>query len=236
MNTESCWRYAAVGRKSAVRPCAAPCGGSGYGAKKTLRASERDRTDIQAERAVFCEQVRQLDAKNLVFLDESGITTAMTRLYARARRGERAHGSAPGGWRRLTVLGALSGDGMIAAMSIQAATTTRVFLAFLRAVLVPELRRRHPNATVLMDNLPAHKPKTVETVLTEAGFKLLYLPRYSPDLSPIEPGWSKTKNALRTAEARTPEALEAALAPALDSITPADARGWFNHCGYPFPN
>ena len=180
--------------------------------------------------------MRQLDAKNLVFLDESGITTAMTRLYARARRGERAHGSAPGGWRRLTVLGALSGDGMIAAMSIQAATTTRVFLAFLRAVLVPELRRRHPNATVLMDNLPAHKPKTVETVLTEAGFKLLYLPRYSPDLSPIEPGWSKTKSALRATEARTPEALDAALASALDSITPADARGWSNHCGYPFPN
>jgi transposase len=128
----------------------------------------------------------------------------MTRLYARAPRNERAWGSAPcGHWRRLTVLGALSGEGMVAAMSIEAATTTRVFLAFLRAVLVPELRRRHPNATVLMDNLPAHKPKTVETVLTEAGFKLLYLPRYSPDLSPIEPGWSKTKSALRAAEART---------------------------------
>jgi transposase len=110
------------------------------------------------------------------------------------------------------------------------------FLAFLRAVLVPELRRRHPNATVLMDNLPAHKPKAVATVLAEAGLKLLYLPRYSPDLSPIEPGWSKAKSALRAAEARTPEALEAALAPALDSITPADARGWFNHCGYSFPN
>src|SRR6476659_137294 len=204
--------------------------------KKTLRASERDRADIQAERAVFCERMRQLDAKNLVFLDESGITTAMTPLYARARRGELAHGSAPGGWRRLTVLGALSGDGMIAAMSIQAATTTRVFLAFLRAVLVPELRRRHPNATVLMDNLPAHKPRAVETVLTEAGFKLLCLPRYSRDLSPIEPGWSKTKSALRATEARTPEALDAALASALDSIPPAEARGWFNHCGYPFPN
>ena len=107
----------------------------------------------------------------------------MTRLYARARRGERAHGSTPGGWRRLTVLGALSSEGMVAAMSIPAATTTRIFLAFLRAVLVPELRRRHPNATVLMDNLSAHKPKAVETVLTEAGLKLLYLPRYSPDLS-----------------------------------------------------
>jgi len=125
---------------------------------------------------------------------------------------------------------------MVAAMSIEAATTTQVFLAFLRAVLIPELRRRHPNATVLMDNLPAHKPKAVEAVLAEAGLNLLYLPRYSRDLSPIEPSWVKTKSALRTAEVRTPEALEAALAPALDCITPADARAWFNHCGYPFPN
>jgi transposase len=179
--------------------------------------------------------MRQLDAKNLVFLDESGITTAMTSLYARARCGERAHGSAPGGWRRLTVLGALSGAGMVAAMSIQAATTTRVFLAFLQAVLIPELRRRHPGATVLMDNLSAHKPKAVESALTTAGVKLLYLPRYSPDLSPIEPGWSKLKSVF-TAEARTRETLEAALAPALDSITPADAPGWFNHCSYSFPD
>jgi hypothetical protein len=155
--------------------------------KKTLRASEQDRADIQAERAAFCERVRQIDAKNLVFLDESGITTAMTRRYARAARGARARGSAPGGWRRLTVLGALSSEGMVAAMSI-AAATTQVFLAFLRAVLIPELRRRHPGATVLMDNLSAHKPKAIETVLTGAGFKLLYLPRYSPDLAPIEPG------------------------------------------------
>ena len=204
--------------------------------KKTLRASEQDRADLQAERAAFCEKVRQIDAKELVFLDESGITTAMTRRYARAARGARARGSAPGGWRRLTVLGALSSEGMVAAMSIAAATTTQVFLAFLQAVLIPELRRRHPGATVLMDNLSAHKPKAIKTVLTGAGFKLLYLPRYSPDLAPIEPGWSKLKNALRTAEARTSEALDAALAPALDSITPADAHGWFNLCGYSFPD
>ena len=160
----------------------------------------------------------------------------MTRLYARAPRGERAHGSAPGGWRRLTILGALSGEGMVAAMSIAAATTTRVFVAFLQSVLIPELRRRHPGATVLMDNLSAHKPKPVETTLTKAGFKFLYLPRYSPDLSPIEPGWSKLKSLLRAVEARTQEGLETALAPALDSITPADAHGWFNHCGYSFPD
>ncbi len=200
--------------------------------KKTLRASERDRADIQAERAVFCERVRQLDPKELVFIDETGITTAMTRRYARAPRGERAHGSAPGGWRRLTVLGALSGGGMVAAMSIAAATTTRVFLAFLQSVLIPELRRRHPGATVLMDNLSAHKPKAVETVLTKAGFKLLYLPRYSPDLSPIEPCWSKLKALLRARAARSLDALEQALPAALDAVTAQDAHGWFAHCGY----
>jgi transposase len=105
-------------------------------------------------------------------------------------------------------------------MSIAAAITTRVFLAFLQAVPIPALHRRHPGATVLMDNLSAHKPKAVEIALTKAGFKLLYLPRYSPDLSPIEPGWSKLKSALRAAEAHTRETLEVALAPALDSIPP----------------
>ena len=227
-------RWGAAGQPADPVPHAAAARAAAQ--KKTLRASERDRADIQAERAVFRERVRQLDAKDLVFIDETGITTAMTRRYARARRGERAHGSAPGGWRRLTVLGALSGEGMVAAMSIAAATTTRVLMAFLQSVLIPELRRCHPGATVLMDNLSAHKPKQVETALTKAGFKLLYLPRYSPDLSPIEPGWSKLKSALRAAEARTPDVLEAALTPALDSITPTDARGWFNHCGYSFPN
>ena len=202
--------------------------------KKTLRASEQDRADIQEERAVFCERVRQIDAKDPVFVDETGITTALTRRYARALYGARARGSAPcGHWRRLTVLGALSGEGMVAATSIPAAATTSI-LAFLRAVPIPELCRRHPNATVLMDNLSAHKPKAIETTLAAAGFKLLYLPRYSPDLSP-EPGWSKTKSALRAAEARTRKALDAALAPALDSFTPADARGRFNQCGYSFP-
>jgi len=82
----------------------------------------------------------------------------------------------------------------------------------------------------------SHKPKAIASALTSAGFTLLYLLCYSFDLSPIELGWFKLKSALRAAEARTAEALETALAPALDSITPADARGWFNHCGYSFPN
>ncbi len=160
----------------------------------------------------------------------------MTRSFARAPRGERARGSVPSGhWRRLTVLGALSVEGMVAAMSIEAATDRPVFLAFLRAVLIPELRRRHPHATVLMDNLSAHKAAAVEALLTQAGLHLLYLPRYSPDVSSIEPSWSKLKSKLRTVAARTAETLETALGPALDSITAADARGWFNFCGYSVP-
>jgi transposase len=236
-NTSSGWRRAAVGCGSAGRPCAALCGGSGCGAKKTLRASAQDRADIREERAVFCERIRQIEPQDLVFGDETGITAAMTRLHARAPRNEPARGAAPcGHWRRLTVPGALSGEGVVAAMSLAAATTTKVFLAFPRAVLVPGLRRPHPGATVPRDNLSAHQPRAIETTLTEAGLKLLSPPRHSPDLSPIEPGWSKLKSAWRTTAARTPDALDAALAPALDSITPADARGWFNHCGYPFPN
>jgi transposase len=137
-----------------------------------------------------------------------------------------------GHWRRLTVLGALSSEGVVAAMSIEAATSQPVFLAYPERVLVPELKRRKPDATVVMDNLPAHHASAVAETLEAAGRGLLYLPRYSPDLSPIEPGWSKVKTRLRADAARTKEALDEKLRPALDAITPQDAKGWFRHCGY----
>ena len=157
----------------------------------------------------------------------------MVRMHARSPRGQRAHGAAPfGGWRRLTVLGALSKEGIVAAMSVEAATSTPVFLAYLEQVLVPELKRCKPEATVVMDRLAPHRAATVAEVLETAGLGLLYLPRYSPDLSPIEPGWSKVKSRLRSNAARTKEALEAELGPALDAITAQDAQGWFRHCGY----
>ena len=171
-----------------------------------------------------------------MFIDEAGVTTAMTRTYARAPRGQRAYGTAPAGrWRRLTVLGALGLDGVAAAMTIEAATDTAVFLAFLDHVLIPELVRAKPGAVVILDHLSPHKAPAVRERLEAAGFELIYLPRYSPDLNPIEPLWAKVKAALRAAAARTVGALETALADALDRVTPDDARGFFHGCGYAIP-
>jgi transposase len=171
-----------------------------------------------------------------VFLDECGVDTRLTRTYARAPRGRRATGKVPWGrWRRLTVLGALALDGVIGAMSVAAATSTRVFLAFVEQVLVPALRSR-PDAVVVMDNLAAHKAERVRAALEAAGIAYRFLPSYSPDLNPIEPCWSKLKGRLRTEPARSLDALDAALGPALATITAEDARGWFRHAGYPAPD
>ena len=157
----------------------------------------------------------------------------MTRRFARAPRGRRALGSVPfGGWHRLTVIGALSSDGMLAAMSVEAPMNAALLLVYLDEVLVPELRRRKLDAVLVMDNLRPHHAMAVAETLERAHLGLLYLPRYSPDLSPIEPGWSKVKTRLRAKAARTPEALDEELRPALDAITPQDAKGWFRHCGY----
>lgn len=171
-----------------------------------------------------------------MFLDESGIDTRLTRTHARAAPGQRALGKVPGGpWQRLTVLGALGDQGVLASMSIAAATSAAVFLAFVEQALLPALRTR-PGAIVVMDNLGAHKAERVRHALDAAQVAYRYLPAYSPDLSPIEPCWSKLKASLRAKAARSLETLEAELGPALAAITPQDAQGWFRLCGYVPPN
>ena len=137
-----------------------------------------------------------------------------------------------GSWKRLTVIGALALEGgMVASMSIPAATSTSVFLAFAEQVLVPALKDR-PDALLVMDNLPAHKAAAVRDALDRAGLAHRYLPPYSPDLNPIEQAWSKLKASLRATGARSREALEAALGPALLAITAQDAEAWFRLAGY----
>ncbi len=176
--------------------------------------------------------MEQVDPDRLIFLDESGLDTRLTRTRARAPGGQRAVGRVPGGrWKRLTILGAIARDGLVAVMSIAAATSTAVFLAFLEQVLIPALHAR-PEVLVAMDNLAPHRAAAMRNALGRAGLAHRYLPAYSPDMNPIEPAWSKLKGKLRDAAPRTIEALDAALPDALRSITPEDARGWFCHCGY----
>jgi len=174
-----------------------------------------------------------MPADRLVFLDESGVTTKMARTHARCPRGQRAYGSIPlGSWQRLTVLGALACEGLIATMSIEASTSTPVLLAYLEQVLVPALKRTKPDAILVMDNLRPHHATEVRDLLDQAGIGLLYLPRYSPEFNPIEPAWAKVKERLKAKAPRSLEALEAELKPALDTITAKDARGWIRHAGY----
>ena len=175
--------------------------------------------------------------ERLVFLDECGVLTNMARLWGRSPRGTRAVGTVPRGHRkRLTVLGAPGIGGIVAAMSVEAATSGAVFAAYLDQALLPELRRTKPDAVLVLDNLRAHKAAQVRGLLDRSGFAYRYLPAYSPDLSPIEPAWAKLKAELRRVAARTTEALHQALGPALGAITAQDAAGFFRHAGYSRPS
>jgi transposase len=193
--------------------------------KKSLHATERDSEENRRRRKVFLDRLRSIAPEQLIFLDESGVSTQMTRRYARAPRGVRVHETTPeGNWKILTILGAMSLRGMIATMTIEAATDAEIFLAYLDHVLCPALR---PGDVVVMDNLSSHKVAGVRERIEAAGAELLYLPPYSPDLNPIEKAWAKLKHLLRTAKARTAEALENAIAQLLPEIRPQDAQAWF---------
>jgi transposase len=177
--------------------------------------------------------------ERLVFLDECGVLTTLTRLYGRSPRGQRATGYVPlGGKKRLSVLGALGTGGMMASLGLHGAVNAASFAAYLEEVLLPDLRRHKPDAVLIMDNLPVHKTARVRAVLDGSGFPYRYLPADSLDPrsasrpEPIEPGWAKLKSHLRRVAARTIDALHQALGPALDAITPQDAAGFFRHCGY----
>ena len=165
-----------------------------------------------------------------MFLDESGASTQMTRNYGRAPSGERvAEGTPQSHWHTVTMLAALTTQGLQAPMIIESPTDGDVFLAYLEQVLCPQLR---PGQVVIMDNLSAHKVAGVEQLIAATGARLVYLPPYSPDFNPIEQAWSKIKQWLRAAKARTAEALDQAITEALKTITTDNAAAWFRHCGY----
>jgi transposase len=192
---------------------------------------------VQQARAAWRSEAAAIPAERLVFLDESGALTNLSRLHGWSPRGARALGVVPcGPWERVTLLGALGCQGIVGAMSIAAATDGAVFLAYLEQVLLPELRRTKPDAVLVMDNLAAHETPAVRALPDGSGFPYHYLPSHSPDLNPIELAWAKVKASLRRAAARTVDALHAALGPALAAITAEDAQGFFRHAGYACPN
>lgn len=163
-------------------------------------------------------------------LDESYATTTFTRLRGRCPRHQRLKAHVPGGhWKRLTILAAITVAGVLCAATTDASTDAEVFRVFVNDVLVPRLR---PGMVVVMDNLSSHKVTGVKEAIEAAGCRVEYLPPYSPDLSPIEPTWSKAKQWLRSMGARDVQSLHAAIGEALKSITPEDCLGCFKHCGY----
>lgn len=154
----------------------------------------------------------------------------MTRRRGRSRRGERVYGSVP--HRRganLTVVGAISADGVVCHRAMDGGLSGASFLAFVVEALLPALT---PGQVVVMDNLSAHKTRAVRAAFAAAGVGVVYLPRYSPEWNAIELCWAKVKAWLRAAGARTREALRTAVAEALSRVTAADARAWIGHCGY----
>jgi len=154
----------------------------------------------------------------------------MTRLRGRARAGDRVIDQVPHGhWNSTTLLGSLRRDGSTTCMMIEGGTTQDVFREYVRQVLVPSLS---PGDIVIADNLSSHKDPVSEALIKACGATLCFLPPYSPDFNPIEKLWSKVKQHLRSAKARTGKTLADAVAQAMESISAQDAEGWFFLCGY----
>jgi transposase len=176
----------------------------------------------------------RFDARRLVFVDESGFHTSMTRLRARAPKGRRAYGKVPRNrGKNTTLIAAITLQGaMSQPMTVEGATDAAAFEAYVEHFLAPSLSK---GQVVVLDGLGAHRTEKVRELIEGRGADLVFLPSYSPDMNPIEEAFSKIKQLVRKAGARVREALEEAIARALAAVTAEDAAGWFAHAGYQWP-
>ena len=194
-----------------------------------MASSERD----ERRRGAFREYVRSIVADRFVFVDECSTNIALSPIFARAPKGERAFGKAPRNWgKNVSLICAIDAGGVKPSMSMEGAVDARAFEGYVEHFLTRKLKR---GQIVVMDNLSVHKSKRVERLIEGAECELLFLPPYSPDMNPIEEAFSKLKGILRKAGARTREALVEATGRALDTITPQDIRGFYADCGYRLP-
>ena len=185
---------------------------------------------MQHKRVEFWQLIQGILAKDLIFVDESGINLALTRSFARSVKGQRARGARPHQrGRNVSLIGAIGLNGVITQVSLLGATDGLTFEAFIAQKLVPQL---WPGACVLMDNCSIHKGEEIEALINLAGARLIYLPPYSPDFSPIENCWSSIKSLLRSIGARNYPDLAKAIEEVFAKVSPEDIRSWFTHCCY----
>ena len=195
-----------------------------------MHAAERDTERVKARRREFLEALSHEDVTRFKFVDETSVNLTYTRRYGRAPGGQRVDAAVPlHNGPNVTVVAALTPQGLEAVMEVDGAVNAVSFAAYLERVLGPTLQA---GDVVVLDNLRVHKVAGMAELVEARGARLLYLPPYSPDFTPIELAFSKLKTHLRTAAARTREALTQALRTALDWVTAQDALGWFHHCGY----
>jgi transposase len=198
--------------------------------KKGFVATERESERVKDARKAFMAWMPRLDSSRLVFIDETWTSVGMARKHARAQRGQVVMDTVPGSARStVTLIGGLTVDGLIGAMTVNGGTDTEVFLAFLSEVLLPQL---DPGDVLIMDNLAAHHSQRVRDLLVEWRMGVIFLPPYSPDLNPIEMVWAKLKSLLRAARARTRDALDQAIAAAMAHVSTQEARRYIRHAGY----
>jgi len=198
--------------------------------KKTRFADERDSPRVQEQRRAFCQEMATVDANRVVFIDETGATTAMSRTYGRAPADERVQATAPGAWKNVTLISGMRQSGVIAPIALPGATDRLVFDTYVEKALVPELQA---GDVVVWDNLASHNSKTAIAAIEAVGAQVIPLPAYSPDLTPIEEMFSKIKEGLRSIAARTVDGVIGAMGQMLNQITPQDILGWFHdRCSY----
>jgi len=201
-----------------------------FASKKTLHAAEQNREDVKIERDAWIATQGEMDVNKLIFLDESGINTGMTRLYGRSSSDERVVDYIPDvRFERTSILSSIRINGDMVPLVFEGALNGELFKAYISQCLVPTL---HEGDIVIMDNLTSHKVKGVVDPIIAVGATVVYLPPYSPDFNPIEMMWSKVKAHLRKVKARSSDLLENAIAEALDLVTAADLTAWFVHDGY----
>ncbi len=196
--------------------------------KKSPHASERDTPEVRKKRRSFRRKVKPIDPERLVFVDETGVTTAMTPAYGRAPRGERVEASAPASWESVTVIAAMGLGGVRAPLAFPGAVNAATFESDVERALVPALR---PGDVVVFDNLTSHLGPAVFEAIERAGASVLPLPPYSPDYTPIEEMFSKFKEFLRRVGARANDQLYEAIGEGLKQVTAHDILGWFRHAG-----